>query len=400
MAFSDRQKATALAVVKIFETSKPLGDYTAVAVLPDGAGISYGFSQFTHRSKSLLKVCNRYLAKGGTVGAEVIKEALPDLNNTKTIAKRSKDAKLKKALAAAGATQEMREAQREIAWEFYLSPAIKACEGSDFKSTMALAVVYDSFNQGGFAAVRNKVAPAPEMAWLPAFCRARRAWLKTRRNEIVHDTVYRPNFFLTEMERGNWNLTPPLMVHGHRVTETHIQALMEDLVQDQPKQIQDIKPSISPANDNPADTGTQEEGAGNSASSAGEGVGTQIAETIVNNGAAGNPATETKEVPAPAKDGATAQATRATILGFAVPVGVAAAAKGLGDLVTQGYIDAKEVGAMVVGLVKDNFSTVLLLVALIILLLLVKKAFRQITLLFQMWFAAQPDKNDVVVKPQ
>jgi hypothetical protein len=37
----------ALAIVNIFETGKPFGEFAAVAVLNDGAGISYGISQFT-----------------------------------------------------------------------------------------------------------------------------------------------------------------------------------------------------------------------------------------------------------------------------------------------------------------------------------------------------------------
>ncbi|HEX2640112.1 MAG TPA: hypothetical protein VHL50_06050, partial [Pyrinomonadaceae bacterium] len=71
MTFSDSDKLKALAVVSIFETSRPLGDFGAVAVLPDGAGISYGFCQFTHRSGALVEVLAVYLRTGGAVAREI-----------------------------------------------------------------------------------------------------------------------------------------------------------------------------------------------------------------------------------------------------------------------------------------------------------------------------------------
>ena len=60
MTFIPTDKAKAFAIVKTFETSDPAGDYAACVVLNDGAGVSYGISQFTHRSGSLYAVAERY----------------------------------------------------------------------------------------------------------------------------------------------------------------------------------------------------------------------------------------------------------------------------------------------------------------------------------------------------
>ena len=68
MSFSEKDKLKALAIVHIFETSKAFGDYGACVVLNDGAGVSYGINQFTHRSGSLLEVITAYFRNGGTVG--------------------------------------------------------------------------------------------------------------------------------------------------------------------------------------------------------------------------------------------------------------------------------------------------------------------------------------------
>src|SRR5574338_1656141 len=76
MSFTERTKLIALAIVRIFETSKPFGDFGAVAVLNDGAGVSYGINQFTHRSGALLAVIERYFELGGEVAKNVIERRL------------------------------------------------------------------------------------------------------------------------------------------------------------------------------------------------------------------------------------------------------------------------------------------------------------------------------------
>src|SRR5688572_22144365 len=115
--FGERDIEKAEAIVRIFETGGPLGDPTAVAVLNDGAGVSYGVKQFTHRSGSLLQVAEAYLAIGGAVARDVIVDRLPSLSKrTKAaIEKLAADEQFKKSLRAAGLTHEMREAQRAVA---------------------------------------------------------------------------------------------------------------------------------------------------------------------------------------------------------------------------------------------------------------------------------------------
>ena len=70
-SFSTLDLLKALAIVNVFETGKPFGEFTAVAVLNDGAGISYGISQFTHRSGSLAAVIERYPKPGGERSVEI-----------------------------------------------------------------------------------------------------------------------------------------------------------------------------------------------------------------------------------------------------------------------------------------------------------------------------------------
>src|ERR1043165_6842477 len=77
MTFTATDKLKTMAVVSVFETGKPFGKFSTVAVLDDGAGVSYGFSQFTHRSGALAAVLEKYLSLGGMLGIDVIKSRMP-----------------------------------------------------------------------------------------------------------------------------------------------------------------------------------------------------------------------------------------------------------------------------------------------------------------------------------
>jgi hypothetical protein len=226
--FSERAKLIALAIVHVFETSKPFGDYSAVAVLDDGAGVSYGINQFTHKSGSLYTVINTYLGEGGSVGADHFELVLPTLKqkSSRAIVALSNDHKFKKLLKDAGETPEMRLAQQQVMENFYLLPAIDACEGSHFELPLSLAVIYDSINHGSFEKIRDKVTvsrsfygnnQAFEKAWITDYVRERHAWLNSVAR--LKKTSYRTAFLVKQIANNNWDLDLPLNVHGVQLTE-------------------------------------------------------------------------------------------------------------------------------------------------------------------------------------
>lgn len=268
MSFSERTKNIALAIVKIFETGKPLGNYSAVAVLDDGAGISYGTSQFTHKSGSLELVLRRYKVLKGFL-PDVLETAWPliDTPTTRNIATLSKDSEVKAVLKALGSDPLMQQAQREIAWEKYLKPAIDACEGSDFTLPLSLAVIYDSMNHGSYAKIRDQVRVKPlsngsmkpeeyEQEWITEYVRRRDRWLESVPR--LAKTGYRTDFFLAQIAKGNWNLDLPMNVHGYHLTESSLiaktsaapQTLSED------KQVPAVTPQDS-ANTPPSNASGQ-----------------------------------------------------------------------------------------------------------------------------------------------
>ena len=216
----------ALAIVSVFETSRPFGDFSAVAVLDDGAGVSYGFSQFTHRSGSLLQVVNAYLELGGMAARDAIEKRLPLLakNTPAAIAVLSRDAPFQNALLVAGASPEMRAAQMRVAFERYLGPAVRECRRLGFASPLSLAVVYDSLTHGSWEKVRDRVGPSAasggrigERPWLTEYVHRRDAWLAAIPR--LAPTRYRTRFFINQIAVSNWDLALPVRVQGVRLTD-------------------------------------------------------------------------------------------------------------------------------------------------------------------------------------
>jgi chitosanase len=216
--FSTEDMLKALAIVNIFETGRPLGDHSSVAVLDDGAGISYGISQFTHRSGALAVVVRSYLDAGGTVAREQLARALPLLDTPTRAAldRLTTDETFKKALSAAAVTREMKEAQRQAAFELYLHPAIEICSRRRFHLPLSLAVVYDSVTHGSWDRIARRVKTrADERDWITDYVRTRHFWLSSIPR--LKATTYRTRFFIAEIARGNWMLSLPLNVNGVRL---------------------------------------------------------------------------------------------------------------------------------------------------------------------------------------
>lgn len=156
------------------------------------------------------------------------------------------------------------------------------------------------------------------------------------------------------------------------------------------------QPHISPpaATDSMESTTTLDDTASGSPQ-AGQTV--QNADTIVNTSDVNATPTETKEMTAPPKDGSTAAATQMTIAGIAIPALLVPVIKSIQDLVSNGYIDAKELGTTCLSFVQSNFKWVLMLLAVVIAFLALKKFYKQITFWLEMYFTARKDMHDIKV---
>ena len=264
MTFTQNDKLKALAIVQVFETSRPFGDYAACVVLNDGAGISYGICQFTHRSGSLAAVVDRYIENGGKVGVAimgVLQSALRDTSPV-SIARLAANAQLRNALRAAAVTREMKSAQEAVAFDRYLAPAIALCDKMGFTQSLSLAVVYDSLVHGSFYRVARGVDAdrGDEQAWITAYVRRRDGWLASYPRLTA--TRYRTRFFLNQIAISNWEIRLPLNVHGVRLssqlfrTETAVEPL--DVPADKPaaQQNSPVSSAINPSQTQPPASGS------------------------------------------------------------------------------------------------------------------------------------------------
>lgn len=109
---------------------------------------------------------------------------------------------------------------------------------------------------------------------------------------------------------------------------------------------------------------------------------------------------EDKEISAPAKEGSTAKAAAVTIAGFAVPAFLAGFVRAIQDAIANGFIDAKDIGNVVISFISNNQKYAFAGLGLVIGGMMLKKLYKQITLWISMYIAARADMHNVTVKPQ
>ena len=178
---------------------------------------------FTEGGGNLKKVLQRYVEKGGALGAQFA-PYLPKLGSGPTLAG---DPKFKNLLKEAGKEPAMVKAQEECFDEFYLGPAFVWASSHGFTLPLSYMVIADSFLHSGsmLASLMSKFPEKKpkdggnEQAWIRAYTKARKQWLATHSNKLLNKTVYRANCYIEQMERGNWEMREhPIVMNGTRVT--------------------------------------------------------------------------------------------------------------------------------------------------------------------------------------
>ncbi len=225
MSFTERDKAAARAILSVFETSQKQGDPAAVAVLDDGAGVSYGIKQFTHGGGALEEVLREFarLAPAHQASATRYADQLRN-RSAANVEQMGADLSFRQWLRQAGRTPEMRTAQETIADRNYLNPALAECERNGFIEPLSLAVVFDSYVQGSWERCKRDTnakhrRPVPEKRWIVDYLATRTQFLQGRKSGAARASVYRPATFQKLIERGNWKLATPFTVHGRTIEE-------------------------------------------------------------------------------------------------------------------------------------------------------------------------------------
>jgi chitosanase len=220
---SDLQKRAAQAIVNVFETGRPLGDYGKVTYHPRDTGqLTYGRSQTTLASGNLYLLLRDYCDRPESALGPDIRPYLPRLARRDPAL--NFDARFKTLLREAGDDPVMRDTQDAFFDRVYWEPSLKSAQAVGVASALGTSVVYDSKIHGSWHRMRDRtverfgtVASLGEAVWVRHYVRVRRQWLATHSNPLLHKTVYRMESFESLMDEHKWGLELPLAVRGVRI---------------------------------------------------------------------------------------------------------------------------------------------------------------------------------------
>jgi chitosanase len=221
---SELEKRTAQAIVNIFESGRPLGDYGCVTVLAGDTGhLTYGRSQTTLGSGNLALLLHTYCETGGSF-SEALRPFLPAFDRRDL--RLDNDEKVKSLLRQAGNDPVMRSVQDQFFDRVYWVPALNSADYLGAAKPLSIAVIYDGRIHGSYHFIRDltnqqqgEARVIGEERWIAAYVAVRRTWLATNQNSVLRKTVYRMDAFQTLIDGGKWELPLPLTVRNVVVDE-------------------------------------------------------------------------------------------------------------------------------------------------------------------------------------
>jgi chitosanase len=169
--------------------------------------VSFGITEWGN----LKNLITSYVKKNGPV--KELEQYIPQIGKQSLVENTSFIELLKKACK----DNVMAICQEEAYNTMYIEPAMVWCQKGGLELPLSKLVVADSFLHSGsiLPFLRNKFpetlpsSGGDEKAWITAYTKARKDWLSTHSNKILNNTVYRPNLFLSLMEKNDWNLNSP-----------------------------------------------------------------------------------------------------------------------------------------------------------------------------------------------
>lgn len=220
---TDLEKATAQAIVNIFETGKAQGDYGKVTLVAGDRGqLTYGRSQTTLASGNLYLLLKSYCDMDGGLAAAMA-PYLTDLAGCAVTL--NTDMTFRGLLKEAGDDPLMQSCQDLFFDRVYWIPAAANAAELGLDQPLSLAVVYDSEVHGSWPRIRDRTnqaagaAKGQEKAWIAKYVELRRAWLSNGAG-LLPKTVYRMDTFGSLIAADAWKLPLPLAVRGIRLDES------------------------------------------------------------------------------------------------------------------------------------------------------------------------------------
>jgi chitosanase len=221
---TDIQKKTAQAIVNIFESGRPLGDYSCVTVMKGDTGhLTYGRSQTTLASGNLALLIHAYCDASGLL-SDSLKLFLSAFDRRDF--KLDNNEKVKALLREAGNDPVMKRIQDEFFDRVYWGPALKSADYIGINKALGITVIYDSKIHGSYYEMREltnqrygQAKDIGEEEWIKVYVSVRRDWLANNSNTLLRKTVYRMDSFKELIKGDKWELPLPLIVRSVVITE-------------------------------------------------------------------------------------------------------------------------------------------------------------------------------------
>ena len=221
---TDIQKKTSQAIINIFETGKPLGDYSRVTVIQGDPGhLTYGRSQTTLASGNLSLLLHAYCEASGKY-SESIRPYLAAFDRCDLTLDRNE--KLKAFLWAAGEDPIMKKVQDAFFDRLYWIPSQKEAHAIGATLPLSVTVIYDSKIHGSYSRIKNitiekqgMIDQIGEKEWIKQYVSNRTDWLSNHRNSLIRKTVYRMNSLAELTVKDKWQLELPLIVRNNVISE-------------------------------------------------------------------------------------------------------------------------------------------------------------------------------------
>lgn len=210
-------------LINVFEMGVTDIKYSQIYIYGDGPGsrrqitLSFGITEYGN----LKKLIQIYIAQNG-VYADKFKKFVDKIGSQPLV-----DNSEFKSLLAESSKKDpiMRDCQERIYDIAYWDRAQSWFEDGGFKTNLAMAVIMDSFIHSGSipSFLRNKfstklpISGGNEKDWIKNYCQSRKVWLANHSRKILRGTVYRVNFFLSQIEKGNWGLDCPFSAEGVKI---------------------------------------------------------------------------------------------------------------------------------------------------------------------------------------
>lgn len=213
-------------VLLAFEQSSTSIKYDAIYKYNDGPNqikqitVSFGITEYGN----LKKLLTSYIEKGGRFKSS-FESYLPSIG-VKPLVSDDKFVGLLKESASDPLMQMCQESAYE---SMYIEPAYKFCLSNGLEKNLSKLVICDSYLHSGsiLSLLRNKFSESvpskggDEKVWIKSYCEARKDWLQNHSNKILNKTVYRMDFMLDLINKGDWDLTQsPLNANGVKITNS------------------------------------------------------------------------------------------------------------------------------------------------------------------------------------